>query len=83
MVPEGRIAFIYIRMDDAVIEVEVEYSGAQGYDVILNSEGLAWQIDARTLERRVALRAASSSAKQSLEAWLASKGWRYMYFPAT
>jgi hypothetical protein len=81
LVQEGRTASFYVRSGNSAIELEAELSGADDYDLLVNSEGFARQIDVETLEPSLAPPDVSAAAKESLEAWLTAKGWRFAYFP--
>jgi len=81
LVQEGRTASFHIRDGHSVVELEAELSGSADYDLLVNSEGFAWQIDVGTYEPSPAPTEVSAAAKLALEAWLTAKGWRFVYFP--
>jgi len=80
IVQEGRTASIYIRHGRSAIEVQAELSGSDRYDLLINDAGFGRQIDVETLQPSLAPPDAFAAAKESLESWLAAKGWRFAYF---
>jgi hypothetical protein len=80
-VQEGRSGSFYFRTGQYVVELEAELAGTAQTDITINREGYANMIDLLTLQQSPAIPQAARDAQQALEAWLAERCWRFIYFP--